>query len=40
MQFKYMTLKRGIAYEESWLNWISEVLEFVRSHHPDAQAGS
>ncbi|MEO1591577.1 MAG: PadR family transcriptional regulator [Cyanobacteria bacterium J06632_22] len=36
MQFKYMTLKRGIAYEESWLNWIAEVLEFVRSHHPES----
>ena len=36
LQFKYLTLKRGIAYEESWLTWIAEVLEFVRSHHPDS----
>ncbi|MEO0374544.1 MAG: PadR family transcriptional regulator [Cyanobacteria bacterium P01_A01_bin.17] len=29
MQFKYLTLKRGIAYEESWLAWCGDVLEFL-----------
>ncbi|MEO0540483.1 MAG: PadR family transcriptional regulator [Cyanobacteria bacterium P01_A01_bin.105] len=32
MQFKYLTLKRGIAYEESWLNWIADVLIFIEQH--------
>ncbi|MGB3292511.1 MAG: PadR family transcriptional regulator [Phormidesmis sp.] len=26
MQFMYLTLKRGIAYETSWLTWCDEVL--------------
>ena len=29
MQFKYLTLKRGIAFEESWLTWCEDVLAFL-----------
>lgn len=29
LQFKYLTLKRGIAYEESWLKWCEDVLGFI-----------
>ncbi|MEM9907076.1 MAG: PadR family transcriptional regulator [Cyanobacteria bacterium P01_D01_bin.44] len=32
IQFKYLTLKRGIAYEESWLTWCDDVLKFLDSH--------
>ena len=42
MQFMYLTLKRGIAYETSWLTWCDEVLatlaeipeETIDSHIP------
>lgn len=26
LQFMYLTLKRGVAYETSWLTWCDEVL--------------
>ena len=29
MQFMYLTLKRGIAYEISWLTWCDEVMAFL-----------
>lgn len=29
MQFMYLTLKRGIAYQTSWLTWCDEVLELI-----------
>ena len=29
IQFKYLTLKRGIAYETSWLQWCDDVLGFL-----------
>ena len=32
LQFKYLTLKRGIAYEESWLTWCADVLVFLEQH--------
>ncbi|EDX87586.1 transcriptional regulator, PadR family protein [Synechococcus sp. PCC 7335] len=28
-QFKYLTLKRGIAYETSWLTWCDQVMAMV-----------
>ncbi|MBE9080010.1 PadR family transcriptional regulator [Romeria aff. gracilis LEGE 07310] len=31
LQFKYLTLKRGIAYEEAWLQWCEDVLTFIAS---------
>ncbi len=31
-QFKYLTMKRGIAYEESWLTWCADVLTFLDQH--------
>ena len=35
MRFKYLTLKRGIAYEESWLTWIGDVLEFIQQYRTE-----
>ena len=31
VQFKYLTLKRGIAYERSWSAWCDEVLAFLET---------
>lgn len=31
-QFKYLTMKRGIAYEESWLNWCADVITFLDNY--------
>jgi len=31
MLFKYLTMKRGIAYEKSWLTWCDEVTEMLSS---------
>ncbi|MEO1181324.1 MAG: PadR family transcriptional regulator, partial [Cyanobacteria bacterium J06636_28] len=36
LQFKYLTLKRGIAYETSWLQWCADVLIFLE-HYDAAQ---
>ncbi len=36
MQFMYLTLKRGIAYETSWLTWCDEVLA-VLAESPQAK---
>ncbi|NER84440.1 MAG: PadR family transcriptional regulator [Leptolyngbya sp. SIO1D8] len=30
MQYRYLTLRRGIRYEEDWVNWCDEVLEFLQ----------
>ncbi|MBE9060771.1 PadR family transcriptional regulator [cf. Phormidesmis sp. LEGE 11477] len=30
-QFKYLTLKRGIAYETSWLSWCEDVMAMVNN---------
>ncbi len=29
MQFMYLTLKRGIAYQTSWLTWCEEVIQII-----------
>lgn len=29
-QYRYLTLRRGIRYEQDWLDWCDEVLEFVK----------
>ncbi|MEL7354205.1 MAG: PadR family transcriptional regulator [Cyanobacteria bacterium P01_A01_bin.116] len=31
MQFMYLTLKRGIAYETSWLTWCDEVMAMLKA---------
>lgn len=28
-QFRYLTLRRGIRYEQSWIDWCDEVMEFL-----------
>ncbi|MBX2864014.1 MAG: PadR family transcriptional regulator [Leptolyngbyaceae cyanobacterium MAG.088] len=35
LQFKYLTLKRGIAYETSWLQWCADVLTFLEQNDPE-----
>ncbi|MFK8184450.1 MAG: PadR family transcriptional regulator [Phormidesmis sp.] len=32
MLFKYLTMKRGIAYEKSWLNWCDEVTKMLNNY--------
>ncbi len=29
-QYRYLTLRRGIRYEQDWVNWCDEVLEFLQ----------
>ena len=31
LKYMYLTLKRGIAYEESWLTWCNEVMAVVEA---------
>ncbi|MEO0534155.1 MAG: PadR family transcriptional regulator [Cyanobacteria bacterium P01_A01_bin.123] len=31
-QFRYLTLRRGIRYEEDWIGWCDEVLDFLKTH--------
>jgi DNA-binding PadR family transcriptional regulator len=38
LRFKYLTLKRGIAYEETWLTWCDEVLQFLERYEESCQA--
>ncbi|MDB9529520.1 PadR family transcriptional regulator [Oscillatoria sp. CS-180] len=28
-QYRYLTLRRGLRYEQDWINWCEEVLEFL-----------
>jgi DNA-binding PadR family transcriptional regulator len=30
-QFRYLTLRRGMRYEQDWIEWIDEVLDFLKS---------
>ena len=38
MQFKYLTLQRGITYEVSWIEWCDSVLAFLASRPEIGQA--
>lgn len=29
-QYRYLTLRRGLRYEQEWVNWCDEVLEFLK----------
>ena len=31
MQFRYLTLKRGITYEMNWIDWCDSVLSLLAS---------
>jgi DNA-binding PadR family transcriptional regulator len=31
-QFRYLTLRRGMRYEQDWIDWIDEVLTFLNAH--------
>ncbi|MEB3288499.1 MAG: PadR family transcriptional regulator [Leptolyngbya sp.] len=30
-QFRYLTLRRGMRYEQDWIDWIDEVLGFLKA---------
>ena len=30
-QYRYLTLRRGIRYEQEWIDWCDEVLEFIQA---------
>jgi len=30
-QFRYLTLRRGMRYEQDWISWCDEVLEFLQT---------
>ncbi|MGB3312603.1 MAG: PadR family transcriptional regulator [Nodosilinea sp.] len=30
-QFRYLTLRRGMRYEQDWIDWCDEVLDFVKA---------
>jgi DNA-binding PadR family transcriptional regulator len=30
-QFRYLTLRRGLRYEQDWIDWIDEVLDFLKA---------
>jgi len=29
-QYRYLTLRRGIRYEQDWIDWCDEVLAFLK----------
>ncbi|MBF2033960.1 MAG: hypothetical protein IGR92_00420 [Leptolyngbyaceae cyanobacterium T60_A2020_046] len=29
-QFRYLTLRRGMRYEQDWIDWIDEVLTVLK----------
>ncbi|PSN17736.1 PadR family transcriptional regulator, partial [filamentous cyanobacterium CCP5] len=31
-QYRYLTLRRGIRYEQSWVDWCDEVLAYLSAH--------
>ncbi|NMF86728.1 PadR family transcriptional regulator [Nodosilinea sp. P-1105] len=35
-QFRYLTLRRGMRYEQDWIDWIDEVLTFLTTQEPKA----
>ena len=39
-QFRYLTLRRGIRYETSWIDWCEEVLAFLAASPPVPTAQS
>lgn len=30
-QFRYLTLRRGMCYEQDWIDWCDEVLDFLKA---------
>ena len=39
-QFQYLTLRRGIRYEEDWIGWCDEVLDFLNTHSDPQEPAS
>lgn len=34
-QYRYLTLRRGLRYEEDWINWCDEVLAFLQQNQQE-----
>ena len=39
-QYRYLTLRRGIRYEQDWIDWCDEVLDFLSREKQDAEVSS
>ncbi len=37
-QFRYLTLRRGMRYEQDWIDWIDEVLTFLKERERKASS--
>lgn len=37
-QFRYLTLRRGMRYEQDWIDWIDEVLDFLKAQETKASS--
>ncbi|PZV02715.1 MAG: PadR family transcriptional regulator, partial [Cyanobium sp.] len=35
-QYRYLTLRRGILFEQEWIRWCDEVIAFLHQQHPPA----
>jgi hypothetical protein len=35
-QYRYLTLRRGIRYEQDWIDWCDEVLTFLKQSNSEA----
>ncbi|WP_017301180.1 PadR family transcriptional regulator [Nodosilinea nodulosa] len=34
-RFRYLTLRRGLRYEQDWIDWCDEVLDFLKQDSPE-----
>ena len=39
-QFRYLTLRRGIRFEEDWIGWCDEVLDFLKTAEEENEDGT
>ncbi|MEM8604912.1 MAG: PadR family transcriptional regulator [Cyanobacteria bacterium P01_H01_bin.121] len=39
-QYRYLTLRRGLRYEQDWIEWCDEVLEFLQPHAEETDGAS
>lgn len=37
-QYRYLTLRRGLRYEQDWIDWCDEVLEFLQQRMEEEEA--
>ncbi|MBP0017731.1 MAG: hypothetical protein J7647_09250 [Cyanobacteria bacterium SBLK] len=39
-EFRYLTLRRGIRYEQNWIEWCDEVLAFLSEEENESKINS